>query len=71
MNECSTNVLCTIYYHSMCTYLIIGGVMPPNPNMAADDASLIAFQSKLLITVKKWKNSRSNSIEKKINREYV
>ena len=46
--------------------------MPPNPNMAADDASLIAFQSKLLITVKKWKNSRSNSIEKKkINREYV
>lgn len=55
----------------MCTYLIIGGVMPPNPNMAADDASLIAFQSKLLITVKKWKNSRSNSIEKKINREYV
>ena len=45
--------------------------MPPNPNMAADDASLIAVQSKLLITVKKWKNSRSNSIEKKINREYV
>ena len=38
--------------------------MPPNPNMAADDASLIAFQSKLLITVKKWKNRRSNSIKR-------
>ena len=38
-------------------YLITGGVrppIPPNPRMAADD-SLIAFQSKLLITVKNGK----------------
>ena len=65
MNVVQMYCVLYIYYHSMCTYLIIGGVMPPNPNMAADDASLIAFQSKLLITVKKWKNRRSNSIEKK------
>ena len=40
-------------FGSICTYLITGGVRPPNPKMAADDASLIAVQSKLLITVKK------------------
>ena len=40
------------------TYLITGGVrppIPPNPKMADVEASLIAFQSKLLITVKNGK----------------